>query len=209
MQPETPPAGADGQSPGAIRVVGIAGPSGSGKTTLAVALAKRSQGAIFALDSYYRDQHDVPVATLDVDTPDAIDVELAVAHLRSLIAGQAIDQPVYDFVAHARTGAVRVLQPAPVVLVEGLFALYWSELRELMHTRVFVTLDHKQCLRRRIERDVRERGRTSAEVTAQYEQKVRPMCERYVDPTRHHAHLVLDGGADVNRLTDNVLEALG
>ncbi len=197
-----------GEPPSQPRVVGIAGPSGSGKTSLAHALAERSGGIVFALDAYYRDQRGRSQAAIEVDVPDAIDIELAVAQLRELVAGGIVDQPVYDYATHARTDATRTLAPAPFVFVEGLFALYWTELRTLLDPRVFVALDHHQCLRRRIERDVRERGRTPAEVAAQYEREVRPMYERHVAPTRGHAHLVLDGRDSINQLTERVMDAL-
>ena len=163
---------------------------------------------MFALDAYYRDQREVPEASIDVDIPAAIDIELALSQLRTLAAGTPIDQPVYDYATHSRTGVTRVLPAASAVIVEGLFAFYWPEFRELMHTRVFVALDHDECLRRRVERDVRERGRTRAEVVTMYERKVRPMYDQYVEPTRHHAHIVLDGGAPVESLAEGVLVRL-
>jgi uridine kinase len=188
--------------------VGIAGPSGSGKTTLARAAADRYSGVVFALDAYYHDQRGVDESAINVDVPEAIDAALAIVHLHALVAGRAIDQPVYDFATHARTDQTRVLQPAPFVFVEGLFALYWTELRALMDARVFVALDHDECLRRRIDRDVRERGRSRAEVTSQYEGKVRPMYDRHVEPTRRHADVILDGRANIDRLVEGLVGAL-
>jgi len=195
---------------GAIRVVGIAGPSGSGKTTLAKAVADRVNGGgvVFALDAYYRDQRGVDESVIDVDVPEAIDHELALEHLRSLAAGRQVVPPEYDFATHSRTPGSRIFEPAPLIVVEGLFALYWAEVRDLVHTRVFVTLDHDECLRRRIERDVRERGRSRTEVATQYESKVRPMYDRYVDATRRHAHLVLDGRTAVDALAEQILNVL-
>ncbi|HEU4928584.1 MAG TPA: AAA family ATPase, partial [Candidatus Krumholzibacteria bacterium] len=143
-----------------VRVVGIAGPSGSGKSSLAQALASRLDGVVFALDAYYRDQRHLSEDEIDVDIPDAIEAALAAEHLRALVSGRPVDQPVYDFATHARTPRTRPLAPGALVVVEGLFALYWGELRELMHTRAFIALDHDECLRRRSARDVRLRGRT-------------------------------------------------
>jgi uridine kinase len=160
---------------------------------------------VFALDAYYRDQRGVDESSIDVDVPEAIDHPLAIEHLRLLTAGRKVAQPDYDFATHARTARTRLVEPAPLVVVEGLFALYWAEVRDLAHTRVFVTLDHDECLRRRIERDVRERGRTQREVMAQYESKVRPMYDRYVDATRQHAHVVLDGRDAIDVLTERIL----
>jgi uridine kinase len=204
MRPDARSQGPAGGPPSAVRVVGIAGPSGSGKTTLARVLADRHRGVVFELDAYYRDQRGVDESLIDVDIPDAIDVALAEAQLRDLVAGSAVDQPVYHYATHTRTERTRAIEPAPLILVEGLFAFYWTELRELMHTRVFLALDHDECLRRRIARDVRERGRTSTEVTTFYERKVRPMYERYVEPTRRHADIILDARVDVERLTDSI-----
>lgn len=199
------------QEPGVIRVVGIAGPSGSGKTTLARAVAARvpGGGVVFPLDAYYRDQRGVSESEIDVDVPAAIDHLLAITQLRTLAAGRKVAQPEYDFATHARTERSMVLEPAPLVVVEGLFALYWAEVREMVQVRIFVTLDHDECLRRRIERDVRERGRTLGDVAVQYENKVRPMYERYVAPTLDHANLVLDGGAPLDVLAERILKALG
>lgn len=163
---------------------------------------------MFALDAYYRDQSGVDERAIDVDVPEAIDVEFALQHLRALMAGTTIAQPVYDFATHARTKQTRALQPAPVVLVEGLFALYWEELRELIHTRVFVALDHEECLRRRIARDVAERGRAREDVITVYEGKVRPMYDRYVHATRVYADVILDGTDAVERLVEDVSRAI-
>jgi uridine kinase len=192
----------------AVCVIGIAGPSGCGKTTLAHAVARRAGGIVFGLDAYYHDQRDVAEALLQVDVPEAIDVRLACEHLQTLVLGSGIEQPIYDFAYHARRDATRRIEPSRLIIVEGLFALYWSELRELMGMRVFVTLDHDECLRRRIARDVRERGRTELEVTALYEVEVRPMYDRHVAPTRTHAQLVLDGRNHIDRLTASIITAI-
>lgn len=206
MQPPARPTGPLERPP--VHVVGIAGPSGSGKTTLARALAGRTGGVVFALDAYYHDQRNIAEADIQVDIPEAIDVALAVSQLRTLVTGAAIEQPVYDFATHSRRESTRRVEPARLLLVEGLFALFWEDLRDVMHTRVFVALDHDECLRRRMARDLRERGRTRDEVIAQYEQNVRPMYERHVAPTRSHAHLVLDGRADIESMANRVLGAI-
>jgi len=198
------------KKPGAreVLVVGLAGPSGCGKTTLAQAVASRLDGLVFALDAYYRDQRHLTEEEIDVDIPEAIEAPFAAEQLRALVAGSPVDQPVYDFATHSRTGLTRVLVPAPLVIVEGLFALYWDELRDLMDTRVFISLDHDECLRRRSARDVRDRGRTHDEVVSMYQRKVRPMYEAHVEPTRLHADIVLDGYASIDDLTRALLAIL-
>ena len=188
-----------------VYVIGIAGPSGSGKTTLAQALARESGAVIFALDAYYRDQRHLSEDEIEVDVPEAIEAVLAAEHLRTLIAGRTVDQPVYDFATHTRTDRTISLAPGAIIVVEGLFALYWEELRGLMHTRAFIALDHDECLRRRAARDVRDRGRSQGEVVAMYERKVRPMYDVHVDPTREFADLVLDGRAPIHELARTLL----
>jgi uridine kinase len=100
---------------------------------------------------------------------------------------------VYDFATHTRTARVEVIQPGRYILVEGLFVLYWPPVRTLLATKVFVDLDDRQCLERRIRRDVAERGRTAESVTAQFQQTVRPMAEQYIRPTHEFADLIVRG----------------
>ena len=141
-------------------VIGIAGPSGSGKTSLALLLAARlpGGGVVVALDAYYRDQRDVPDDAINVDVPEALDHALLVAQVRALSAGEIVQQPVYDYATHARLAVTRAVHPAPFVIVEGLFALYWPEVRAVVTTPLYLSLDHERCLARRVERDARERG---------------------------------------------------
>jgi uridine kinase len=193
-----------------VHVVGIAGPSGSGKTLLANALAERllGGGVVFSLDAYYQDQRGVPDDAINVDVPEALDHHLIVQQLRSLVAGVPIQQPIYDYATHARASVRRTVVPAPYVIVEGLFALYWPELRQLIHTGVFLALDHAECLERRIARDMRERGRSRMAVAVQYERRVRPMYDLHVHPTRQSAHLILDARAPIEHLAARVVRAI-
>ena len=188
-------------------VVAIAGPSGSGKTSLAREIVTRVPGGgfVFGLDSYYGDQRDVPEDAINVDAPDALDHPRIVMDLRALAAGRHIRQPVYDYATHARLSTDRVVEPAPFIVVEGLYALFWAEVRELIHTAVFVSLDHEECLRRRLDRDTRERGRTARAVTRQYERDVRPMYDVHVHPTHRYAKVILDGRLPLEELTRQVL----
>lgn len=188
-------------------VIGIAGPSGSGKTSLALLLAERlpGGGVVVALDAYYRDQSGVPDEAINVDAPEALDHALLVEQLRRLTAGRPVQQPIYDYATHARLPATRTVDPAPFVIVEGLFALYWAEVRAAMATTLFLALDHEACLARRIARDVRERGRSADAVRLHYQRSVRPMYDLHVDPTRAHAALVLDASRRLDDLAGRVL----
>ncbi len=177
-------------------MIGIAGGSCSGKSSIARRLSGLVEGqlGVLGVDSYYHDFSGVPENEIEVDVPEALDHELLIAQLADLAAGRSVDRPVYDYGTHSRrAGEGLRMDPGDFVVVEGLFALYWEEVRNLLDLSVFITVDHDAALMRRVERDVRERGRTEASVRAQYSDKVRPNFERFVEPTMHLADLVVSG----------------
>jgi uridine kinase len=188
--------------------IGVAGPSCAGKSYLAVHLAEKLDAALFHLDSYYCELDHLSLsqrALYNFDAPEALDSELLLKHVRQLHEGETIARPVYDFNTHSRTSETLELAPKTFVVVEGLFALYWDGMRELLGTKVFVDLGEEICLERRIERDMRERGRTRESVVEQYRTTVAPMAEQYVYPTRQHADIVVTGNDDIFREVDAVL----
>lgn len=179
-------------------LIGIAGPSGAGKTTLAERVARDLGAPILSLDCYYRDLPGLAFeerARLNFDEPAALDSGLLVGHLERLASGADIEVPVYDFSRHLRAPRTTTLRAADFAVVEGLFALYWSEVRALLGTAVFVSAEDGLCFERRLERDIRERGRTPESVAGQYRATVRPMAERHVLPTRAFADVVVSGAA--------------
>ena len=197
-------------------LIGIAGPSGAGKSYMARHLANRLSAPVLALDHYYRDLSHLPLeqrAHSNFDEPAALEHELLIAHIADLHAGRTVYVPLYDFSLHTRSPVTRIFAPAPFVIVEGLFTLLWPELRRLLGTGVYVDMTDDVCLRRRQERDVSERGRTPESVVEQFRAIVAPMADRYVRPTRLHAHLVLSGNAPVDegvsRVLDHVRQQLG
>jgi uridine kinase len=189
-------------------VVGIAGGSCSGKTSIANRVAAGGQSLVLGLDSYYHDFTGVPEDRIEVDVPEALDRPLLLAQVAALARGEAVEKPVYDYATHARRPNGERVEPGDTVIVEGLFALYWREIRDLLDLAVFITIDHDTALARRVARDVRERGRSEQTVQAQYRDKVRPNYDRYVLPTKHHADLVLDGLDPVERSVQIILEKL-
>ena len=195
----------------APRFIGIAGPSCSGKTRLARAVAGRLDAPVLALDSYYRQLSHLPLAArarVNFDEPAALDHALIADHLRRLSQGLPVRKPVYDFASHTRLAETELVAPRAFLVVEGLFALYWEDLRRFYDVAVFVRLDGRECFRRRLERDVRERGRTPESVREQYEATVRPMAERYILPTAAFAGLVLDGAQPLEESVAAVLAQL-
>ena len=194
-------------------VIGVAGCSGSGKTTLARELASLFAATLLPLDLYYRDLSHVPAAERggrNFDHPDSIEIDLLLRHIRELIAGRPVDRPIYDFGTHTRVPdrTDRIL-PAPALIVEGILALHYPELRALYDLSVFVQAPSGVCLARRIHRDIRERGRTETSVREQFQTITQPMADQFVLPSAPYASLQVDGTESLDWSIATVLHATG
>ncbi len=182
-----------------ILVIGIAGGTGSGKTTLMNNIMTEFDQKVTVLshDNYYKRHDDLTFeerCNLNYDEPDAIETSLMVEHLKQLRQGQAIDCPVYDFTRHNRSHETIRIVPKEVIIVEGILIFENEQLRDLMDIRLFVDTDADVRLCRRIKRDVTKRGRTLESVLHQYETTVKPMHEKYVEPSKKYANLVIPEG---------------
>jgi len=190
-------------------VVGIAGPSCAGKTALARRVVESLEAAtLLSLDDYYLDLAEIPSAERcqrNFDLPDAIDRRLLESHLRTLIKGRDVSRPVYDFLTHTRAHQGVSARAARFVIVEGLFTLYWREIRELLDVKIFVETLDRVCFERRLRRDVQERGRCRQDVIGRYENATRPMYERFVAPTSQLADLIVRGEDPFQRTSETVL----
>ena len=176
-------------------IIGIAGGTGSGKTTLTEHLAAHFGANISGVqhNNYYKRQN-VPFAERckqNYDHPDAFDTDLMVQQLRELKDGHAIRCPVYSYSDHNRTDETVLIQPAPVIIVEGILIFQDPRLRELMDIRIFVETDADVRILLRALRDVEERGRSMQSVVQQYLTTVKPMHEQFVEPTRKYADIVV------------------
>ena len=182
-----------------ILVIGIAGGSGSGKTTLMKNLVQKFQAdvAVVSHDNYYK-RHDEMTyeqrCQINYDEPAAFDTELMVQHLQQLREGKPVLCPVYDYTVHNRSDETVEIEPKRVIIVEGILIFADEALREQMDIRVFVDTDADVRLCRRIKRDVNKRGRTLESVLTQYQQTVKPMHEKYVEPSKKVSHLVVPEG---------------
>ena len=182
-----------------ILVVGIAGGSGSGKTTLMNNIVSRFEENITVLshDSYYKRHDDMTYeerCQLNYDEPAALETDLMVRHLDLLRQGIAIDCPVYDFTVHNRSNETVRVEPRKVIIVEGILIFEDKDLRDLMDIRIFVDTDADIRLCRRVKRDVNKRGRSLESVLKQYQETVKPMYEKYVEPSKKHAHILVPEG---------------
>jgi uridine kinase len=183
-------------------LVGIAGPSGSGKTELARALAESLDAPLISVDSYYRDLAHLTLeerVRTNFDQPEAIEHALLFAHLATLAGGGAVEIPVYDFTRHLRTERTETVRAGEFGVLEGLWALYWEDVRRLLGTKVYVDTPDAVCFERRLARDLRERGRSAESVAARYAAMTRPMALRYVLPTQPFADVVVSGVEPVER----------
>lgn len=183
-----------------ILVIGIAGGSGSGKTTLMknIITIFGEEVTVISHDNYYK-RHDEMTyderCLLNYDEPAAFDTDLLVSQLTELKQGREIDCPVYDFTVHNRSSETIHIVPRKVIIVEGILIFENEPLRELMDIRIFVDTDADIRLCRRVKRDVKKRGRSLESVLTQYQTTVKPMHEKYVEPSKKFAHLVvLEGG---------------
>ncbi len=198
-------------NPGTL-LVGVAGGTASGKTTITRRLAERwPELLLIAHDRYYHTVADP--SRHNYDHPDALDSALLCQHLDRLMAGQPAQLPVYDYASHTRQAHTEQVEPAAVVLVEGILVLADPQLARRFHLRVFVHADDDLRLLRRIRRDAVERARSVDSVLNQYEHTVRPMHQRFVGPSRALADLVLAGEGDmegqVARLRGAIWERVG
>ena len=182
-----------------ILVIGIAGGSGSGKTTLMKNLIEKFGNVITVLshDNYYKRHDELTYeerCLLNYDEPAAFDTSLMVYQLDQLRHGQCIDCPVYDFTVHNRSNETIRVVPEKVIIVEGILIFESQELRDLMDIKIYVDTDDDVRLCRRIKRDVNKRGRSLESVLTQYQQTVKPMHEKYVEPSKKFADLVVPEG---------------
>ena len=183
-----------------ILVIGIAGGTGSGKTTLMNNLIQRFSGSVTVLshDNYYRRNDHLTYeqrCLINYDEPAALETDLMARHLEALRQGQTIQCPVYDFTQHNRSNDTIEIAPKSVIIVEGILIFENKELRDLMDIKIFVDTDADVRLCRRIKRDVNKRGRSLESVLEQYQNTVKPMHEKYVEPSKKFANLVvLEGG---------------
>ena len=181
-------------------VIGIAGGTGSGKSTVARKVAESltmASVAFLDMDAYYRNFAHLPMAErkrVNWDHPEAFDVDLLVAHLDRLLAGEAIEKPTYDFVDHVRGGETVGVQPADVVVIDGILLFVDERVRERCDVKVSVDADADVRLIRRLRRDIEHRGRPFDEILEQYLTSVRPMHLQFVEPSKRYADVIVPRG---------------
>ena len=181
-------------------LIGIAGGSGSGKTLVARTIVRElgsDRVVVVDQDSYYRDLEHIPFGdreSRNFDHPDAFDQTLLKQHIRDLLAGRPVEQPIYDYAQHRRLQETRHIGDHLVIVLEGILIFVDPELRELMDIKLFIDADPDVRFIRRLRRDLTERGRSVDSIVRQYEQSVRPMYLQFVDPSKRNADVIIPGG---------------
>jgi len=189
-------------------IIGICGGTGSGKTTIARAIVD-SVGAnnvvLIEQDSYYRNLSDMPLDErhqANFDHPDSIDSDMLVNHLIRLKQGLQVEMPLYDFVTHTRSEQIEIIEPRPVVIVEGILIFAEPRVLDLLDLRIYVDTPDDIRLMRRLRRDISERGRTFERTLDQYERTIRPMHFEFVEPSKRHADLIIPEGSNTGITVD-------
>lgn len=194
-------------------IIGIAGGTGSGKTTVVREIEKLlsdKEVVVIEQDSYYKDSSHLPLEQrleLNFDHPDSIDFELLLQHLNRLKGGEVVEVPIYSYLTCSRSKdeSIRV-NPAKVVIVEGILIFTSAKLRELMDIKVFVDADADDRLGRVIARDNIERGRTIEKVLERYQKSVKPMHLQFIEPTKRYADIIIPQGGH-NQVAISILLA--
>ncbi len=198
---------------GNVMTIGIAGGTGSGKTTITRRLQQRFSDNVSVIyhDNYYKAHNDMTYeerAKLNYDCPDAFDTELMVRDLTELRNGHSVRCPVYDYTVHNRSDKTVLVNPSPVIIVEGILIFQDKRLCDLLDIKIFVDTDADVRILRRIVRDVRDRGRSLSSVVDQYLTTVKPMHEMYVEPSKRNADIIIPEGGHNLVAMDMLIERI-
>ena len=195
-------------------LIGITGGTGSGKTTVAEAIHSAFEGNSITMimqDSYYKDQSHITFEErlkTNYDHPHSIDIDHLIRDLKSLMSGQSIDMPVYDFAEHTRKSETIRIVPTDIIIVEGILVLDDKNLRDLLDIKIYVDTDADIRILRRMQRDINERGRSMESVINQYLNVVRPMHEQFTEPTKRYADIIIPEGGRNKVAIDVIIRSI-
>ena len=194
--------------------LGIAGGTGSGKTFIVdnlLSIYNSNNINVINLDSYYKDLSHMGYqdrVKQNFDHPDSIDIDLIISHLKQISDGNDIDIPIYDFSNHVRLETTKTISQSNVIIVEGIFALHYMQLRKLYTLNVFIETSEDIRFQRRLSRDTKERGRTIGSIKDQFESTVIPMHEKFIGPSKQFADLIIDGNSNIINIIRSIKEKI-
>lgn len=195
-------------------IIGIYGGTGSGKTTIVNMIASYFSSndiEIISQDSYYKDNSDISYeerCKLNFDHPDAIDFDLLHKHLKNLKKGEKIEQPIYDFKIHNRLKKTIQIKPKKILILEGILIMCHAEIRSIFDLKIFISANSKTRMERRIKRDIAERGRSRGEVLKRYIETLKPMHEKFIEPTKIYANYIIENQFNNKLNIDELLEKM-
>ena len=192
------------------RVIAIAGGTGSGKSFLAKRLKNiypQDQALILSQDSYYKDLSNLSYknrSNQNFDHPDSIDSLLIEDHLKKLLSGETIYRPEYDFVTHLRKKNIQIVKPCPIIIIEGILMLHYTRLHDFYSLKIFIETPEAIRIKRRIKRDTHSRGRTPESIKKQYYSLVKPMHDKFVQPSKSFSDIILKGTDLIEKLVNQI-----
>jgi len=195
-------------------IIGIYGGTGSGKTTIVNMIASHFSSndiEIISQDSYYKDNSDISYedrCKLNFDHPDAIDFNLLHKHLKNLRKGGTVEQPIYDFKIHNRLKKTIQIKPKKILILEGILIMCHAEIRSIFDLKIFINANSKTRMERRIKRDITERGRSRDEVLKRYIETLKPMHEKFIEPTKIYANYIIENQFNNKLNIDELLEKM-
>jgi uridine kinase len=194
-------------------IIGIGGGTGSGKTTVVnqiISEFPKGEVQVISQDSYYKDTSHLSFedrCKINFDHPQSIDFQLLETHLKDLNKGKSINQPVYSFKTHNRTGDTTLTEPKKVIIVEGILILSNTQLRTILDVKIFVHADSDERLIRRLKRDMAERGRDLDEVLDRYQTTLKPMHQQFIEPMKAYADIIIPNN-NYNSVAVNVVKSI-
>ena len=194
-------------------LIGFCGGSGAGKTTLVSQLLNHygNKAVAIELDSYYKDSPGLTFKErekINFDHPDSFDIDLLKEHLILLKSGNEIKKPIYDFKTHKRQANTNIINPNTLIFLEGTLIFYFVELINIINLKIFIETKESIRYQRRIDRDIKQRGRTISNVKEQYQSTVKPMHEKYIEPLRSVAEVIISGELDIVDSTNRVIKKI-
>tara|TARA_B100001758_G_scaffold174487_1_gene151402 strand:+ start:132 stop:743 length:612 start_codon:yes stop_codon:yes gene_type:complete len=194
-------------------LIGFCGGSGAGKTTLVSQLLNHygNKAVAIELDSYYKDSPGLTFKErekINFDHPDSFDIDLLKEHLILLKSGNEIKKPIYDFKTHKRQKNTNTINPNTLIFLEGTLIFYFIELINIINLKIFIETKESVRYQRRIDRDIKQRGRTISNVKEQYQSTVKPMHEKYIEPLRSVAEVIISGELDIVDSTNRVIKKI-
>lgn len=195
-------------------IIGIYGGTGSGKTTIVNMIASHFSSndiEIISQDSYYKDNSDISYedrCKLNFDHPDAIDFNLLHKHIENLRKGETVEQPIYDFKIHNRLKKTIQIKPKKILILEGILIMCHAEIRSIFDLKIFINANSKTRMERRIKRDIVERGRSRDEILKRYIETLKPMHEKFIEPTKIYANYIIENQFNNKLNIDELLEKM-